>query len=96
MLTLVPGGHGDQGVHAVAGGVVGAVRVPGPSPRPGQQPHLEQVLFRTKQEATDNLHRHGEDDRDQDEGEDAAEANHQHAREVGLKKTSKNGTTNKN
>ena len=41
VLTL-PGGHGDQGVHAVTGGVVGAVCVLGPGSRPRQQTHLGQ------------------------------------------------------
>ena len=45
VLTLVPGGHCDQGVHAVAGGVVGAVRVLGPGPRPRQQPHLGKKMI---------------------------------------------------
>ena len=42
VLTLVPGGDGDQGVHAVTGGGVRAVCVLGPGPRPRQQPHLGQ------------------------------------------------------
>ena len=85
VLTQVPGGHGDQGVHAVAGGVVGAVRVLGPRPRPRQQPHLGQEDDKQKVQKEQNyLHRDGENDRDQDNREDAAEADHQDAGEVGL------------
>ena len=36
-------------------------------------------------EALNYGHRDGEDDGDQDDGQDAAEADHHHAREVGLK-----------
>lgn len=86
VLTQVPGGHGDQGVHAVAGGVVGAVRVLGPRPRPRQQPHLGQEEdYKQKVKKVQNyFHRDGENDRHQDDREDAAEADHQDAGEVDL------------
>ena len=61
-----------------------------PCPRPRPPPWTVAAPgasnIQNKAGATDNTHRHGKDDGDQDEGEDAAEANHQHAREVGLEK----------